>query len=79
MIASPYSTFTAQRGHGFPIGSTYEVIEPERLAYWAPDEIIPATTSTRRAMACPWSPPTPPAAPLTDAEFLAAMFGDSQA
>ena len=77
MISSPYSTFTAQRGHGFPIGSTYEVIEPAHIAYWAPDELIPATTSTRRALACPWSPPKPPAAPVAD--LFAAMFGDSQA
>ena len=76
MISSPYSTFTAQRGHGFPIGSTYEVTEPERLAYWAPDEVIPATTSTRRALACPWSPPKK-LAPVAD--LFAAMFGDSQA
>ncbi len=77
MIASPYAPYTAHRGHGFPIGSTYEVIEPAGLAYWAPDEWIEARTSTRRAMACPWSPPTPPAVPMTDAEFFAAMFGES--
>ena len=84
MIASPYSTYSADRGHGFPIGSTYEVIEPERLAYWAPDEIIPATTSTRRAMACPWSPPIPRVqgpkpVPDSSLNLFEQMFGDSQA
>ena len=54
---SPRDTFTATRGHGFPIGTAYQVTEPARLAYWAPDEWIEETTSTRRAMACPWSPP----------------------
>ena len=77
MIASPYATYTADRGHGEPIGTLYEITEPAGLAYWAPDEWIDARTTTRRAMACRWSPPTPPAAPMTDAEFFAAMFGDS--
>ena len=77
MIASPYATFEAERGHGQPIGSTYEVITPARLAYWAPDEWIEESTSTRRAMACPWSPPAPPAAPMTTAEMIEALFGES--
>ena len=77
MIASPYSTFAADRGQGFPIGSTYEVITPARLAYWAPDEWIEESTSTRRAMACPWSPPTPPAVPITAAELIAELFAES--
>ena len=59
MIASPFALFSADRGHGFPIGSTYEVIDPARLAYWDPSIELPETTSTRRAMACPWSPPLP--------------------
>lgn len=77
MIASPYETFAADRSHGFPIGSTYEVSTPARLAYWAPDEWIPETTSTRRAMACPWSPPAPKSEPISAAEMFAAMFGES--
>jgi hypothetical protein len=77
MISSPYSTFAADRGHGFPIGSTYEVITPARLAYWAPDEWIEQSTSTRRAMACPWSPPSPKSEPISAAEMFAAMFGES--
>jgi len=76
MIASPYSTFAADRGQGFPIGSTYEVITPARLAYWEPSLEFPEPTSTRRAMACPWSPPAPPAEPITTAELIAAMFGE---
>ena len=76
MIASPYSTFSGERGHGFPIGTTYSVTEPARLAYWDPSLELPATTSTRRAMACPWSPPRPPVPPMTDAQYLAALFGD---
>ena len=76
MIASPYSTFSGERGQGFPIGTPYSVTEPARLAYWDPSLELPATTSTRRAMACPWSPPRPPAPPLTDAQYLAALFGD---
>ena len=68
--------FSADRGQGFPIGSTYEVIEPARLAYWAPDEWIESRTSTRRAMACPWSPPAPPAAPITAAELIAELFAE---
>ena len=59
MISSPYSTFTADRGHGFPIGSIYKVIVPARLAYWDPSLELPETTSRRRAMACPWSAPIP--------------------
>ena len=54
---SPRDTFTATRGHGFPIGTPYQVTEPARLAYWDPAHELPASTSTRRAMACPWSPP----------------------
>ena len=77
MIASPYATYTADRGHGEPIGTLYEITEPARLAYWAPDEWIEARTSTRRAMACRWSPPVRPTAPLTDAEFFALMFGET--
>ena len=77
MISSPYSTFSTLRDRGAPIGSTYEVIDPAHIAYWAPDELIPAATSTRRAMACRWAPPKPPAAPVPD--LFAAMFGDSQA
>ena len=57
---SPRDTFTATRGHGFPIGTAYKVTEPARLAYWDPAHEIPASTSTRRAMACPWSPPAAP-------------------
>ena len=38
MIASPYATFTGDRGHGEPIGTLYEITEPAGLAYWAPDE-----------------------------------------
>tara|TARA_Y100000289_G_scaffold42420_2_gene42116 strand:- start:124 stop:354 length:231 start_codon:yes stop_codon:yes gene_type:complete len=76
MIASPYSTFAANRGQGFAIGTQYEITEPARLAYWDPSIEIPATTSTRRALACPWSPPKKPA-PVAD--LFAAMFGDSQA
>jgi len=76
MISSPYSTFAANRGQGFAIGTHYEITEPARLAYWAPDELIPARTITRRALACPWSPPKKPA-PVPD--LFAAMFGDSQA
>lgn len=53
MIASPYSTFPGERGQGFPIGTPYSVTEPARLAYWDPSLELPATTSTRRAMACP--------------------------
>ena len=77
MIASPYSTFAAERGHGFPIGSTYEVIDPARLAYWSPDEWIEESTSTRRAMACPWSPPSSPAVEISPDEIFAGMFGES--
>ena len=76
MIASPYSTFPGERGQGFPIGTPYSVTEPARLAYWDPSLELPATTSSRRAMACPWSPPRPPVPPMTDAEFFAAMFGN---
>jgi hypothetical protein len=83
MIASPYSTFTADRGHGFPIGSTYEVIDPARLAYWDPSLELPETTSTRRAMACPWSPPIPrihgpKSAPNPALNLFEQMFGESQ-
>lgn len=59
MIASPYATYTADRGHGEPIGTPYEVTNPAGLAYWAPDEWIEESTSIRRAMACRWSPPIP--------------------
>jgi hypothetical protein len=78
MIASPFALFSADHGHGFPIGSTYEVIDPARLAYWDPSIEIPETTSTRRAMACPWSPPSSPAVEISADEIFAAMFGDSQ-
>ena len=71
---SPRDTFTATRGHGFPIGTAYQVTEPARLAYWAPDEWIEETTSTRRAMACPWSPP---AAPI-NGDLFSLMFSEPQ-
>ena len=80
MIASPYSTFSTLRDHGAPIGTPYEVINPAGLAYWAPDEWIEETTSTRRAMACPWSPPTPRVqgpkpAPDSSLNLFEQMFG----
>ena len=83
MIASPYATFEAERGHGQPIGSTYEVIEPAHLSYWQPDEWIEESTSTRRAMACPWSPPIPRihgpnSAPNPALNLFEQMFGESQ-
>jgi hypothetical protein len=77
VIASPFALFSADRGHGFPIGSTYEVIEPAHLSYWEPDEWIEESTSTRRAMACPWSPPSTPAVEISADEIFAAMFGES--
>ena len=76
MIASPYSTFSTLRDHGSPIGTPYEVTNPAGLAYWAPDEWFEESTSTRRAMACHWTPPTPSAPPMSDAEFFTAMFGE---
>lgn len=42
---------------GSPIGTEYTVTEPARLAYWDPSIEIPASTSTRRAAACPWYAP----------------------
>ena len=77
MIASPYETFAADRGHGQPIGSSFTVTEPRRLAYWDPSIELPETTSTRHAMACPWSPPSPKSEPISAAEMFAAMFGES--
>lgn len=77
VIASPYVTFAAERGHGQPIGSRFTVTEPRRLAYWDPSIELPETTSTRRAMACPWSPPAPPAVPITTAELIAELFAES--
>ena len=78
MIASPFALFSADRGYGFPIGSTYEVTDPARLAYWDPSIELPETTSTHRAMACPWSPPSTPGVKISADHLFAAMFGDSQ-
>ena len=72
MIASPYSTFAANRGQGFAIGTRYEITHPAPL----PDQLNAEIKTTRRALACPWSPPKKPA-PVAD--LFAAMFGDSQA
>lgn len=45
--------------HGWPIGTEVSTIVPERIAYWAPDEVLPAYTYTRKALACEWVAPSP--------------------
>ena len=59
-----------------PIGTAYEIPVPARISYAEPDVVIEATTATRYASACSWSPPSvDPVRGMTDEQFFAAMFG----
>ena len=60
--------------NGWPTGTPYEVTVPARCIA---DEVSPAYVYTRRALACAWTAHNPnpnPAAEMTTAEFIAALF-----
>ena len=44
---------------GWPTGTEFTTIVPERVEYWAPDVVQPAYAYPRRALACDWTAPAP--------------------
>ena len=78
-VLRPMNDYTVR---GWPIGTEFSTIVPERIEYWAPDVVQPAYVWTRKALACEWSAPRPKVqgpepAPDPSLNLFEQMFGCS--